>query len=91
MNEKTVAMNRIIFLVLICSLGYFLYFGQRNQENKYEYKKPLTAMRNHLEAMETAVYLGANPKEDAPIVTFNGLDARKHDLLRRATLHALSR
>jgi hypothetical protein len=32
---------------------------------------------------------GMDPKEDAPIVTFHGLNTRKLDLLRRATLHAL--
>ena len=34
----------------------------------HDYKKPVTTMRNHLEAMESAIYMGANPKEDAPIV-----------------------
>ena len=31
----------IIFLVLICSLGYFHYIEQLYQEDKHEYKKPL--------------------------------------------------
>ena len=34
----------------------------------HDYKKPLTAMRNHLDAMESALYMGKDPKEDAPIV-----------------------
>ena len=34
----------------------------------HDYKKPLTTMRNHLAALEGALYLGAHPKEDAPIV-----------------------
>jgi probable F420-dependent oxidoreductase len=34
----------------------------------HDYKKPLTTMRNHLAALEGALYLGAQPKEDAPIV-----------------------
>ena len=33
---------------------------------------------------------GMDPTEDRPIVTFKGLDTVKLDLLRRATLHALS-
>jgi len=34
----------------------------------HEYKKPLTAMRNHLDAMQNALYMGAEPAEEAPIV-----------------------
>ena len=34
----------------------------------HEYKKPLRAMRNYLEAMESALYMGTNPSEPAPIV-----------------------
>ena len=34
----------------------------------HDYKKPVTTMRDHLEAMESAIYMGASPKEDAPIV-----------------------
>jgi probable F420-dependent oxidoreductase len=34
----------------------------------HEYGKPLTAMRNHLDAMEKALYMGKEPTEDAPIV-----------------------
>ncbi len=34
----------------------------------HDYKKPLTTMRNHLDALDSALYMGANPKEDAPIV-----------------------
>ncbi len=34
----------------------------------HEYAKPLTAMRVHLDALDSALYLGANPVEDAPIV-----------------------
>jgi probable F420-dependent oxidoreductase len=34
----------------------------------HTYKKPVTTMRNHLEAMEAAIYMGASAKEDAPIV-----------------------
>lgn len=34
----------------------------------HEYKKPIPAMRGYLDAMEQAVYQGAQPKEKAPIV-----------------------
>ncbi len=34
----------------------------------HEYKKPLTTMRNHLDALESALYMGTEPKEDAPVV-----------------------
>ncbi len=34
----------------------------------HEYAKPLTAMRKHLDALDSALYMGANPVEDAPIV-----------------------
>ncbi len=34
----------------------------------HEYAKPLTAMRKHLDALDSALYLGTNPVEDAPIV-----------------------
>jgi probable F420-dependent oxidoreductase len=34
----------------------------------HEYKKPLTAMRNYLDAMESALYMGKQPPDDAPIV-----------------------
>ncbi len=34
----------------------------------HEYKKPLPAMRGYLEAMEKALYRGAEPEHDAPIV-----------------------
>jgi probable F420-dependent oxidoreductase len=34
----------------------------------HDYKKPLTTMRNYLAAMENALYMGAAPKETAPIV-----------------------
>ncbi len=34
----------------------------------HEYAKPLTAMRKHLDALDSALYMGTNPKEDAPIV-----------------------
>jgi probable F420-dependent oxidoreductase len=34
----------------------------------HDYAKPLTTMRNHLDALDAALYMGANPKEDAPIV-----------------------
>jgi probable F420-dependent oxidoreductase len=34
----------------------------------HDYGKPLTTMRNHLDAMDNALYMGASPKEDAPIV-----------------------
>jgi len=33
---------------------------------------------------------GMDPNQDAPVVTFRGMDARKLDLLQRAALHALS-
>jgi probable F420-dependent oxidoreductase len=38
--------------------------GQRG----HDYGKPLTAMRNYLEAMEKALYMGREPETDAPIV-----------------------
>ena len=34
----------------------------------HEYAKPLTAMRKQLDALDAALYMGTNPKEDAPIV-----------------------
>jgi probable F420-dependent oxidoreductase len=34
----------------------------------HEYGKPLTSMRNYLEAMEKALYMGREPEQDAPIV-----------------------
>jgi probable F420-dependent oxidoreductase len=34
----------------------------------HEYGKPLTSMRNYLEAMEKALYMGPEPEQDAPIV-----------------------
>lgn len=34
----------------------------------HEYKKPLTTMRNFLESMESALYMGTQPKQQAPIV-----------------------
>jgi probable F420-dependent oxidoreductase len=34
----------------------------------HDYTKPVATMRAHLDAMESALYMGANPKEDAPIV-----------------------
>ncbi len=38
--------------------------GQRG----HEYKKPVPAMREYLEAMEKALYMGTPPSEEAPIV-----------------------
>jgi len=35
---------------------------------KHEYGKPLSTMRSYLEAMEQAIYMGAQPAEPAPIV-----------------------
>lgn len=34
----------------------------------HEYAKPLTTMRNYLEAMEKALYMGKEPETDAPIL-----------------------
>jgi probable F420-dependent oxidoreductase len=34
----------------------------------HEYKSPVATMRGYLESMEKAIYQGAQPKEDAPIV-----------------------
>jgi probable F420-dependent oxidoreductase len=34
----------------------------------HEYGRPLSAMRNYLEAMEKALYMGREPEQDAPIV-----------------------
>ena len=34
----------------------------------HDYGKPLTTMRNYLEAVETALYMGCEPEKDAPIV-----------------------
>ena len=38
--------------------------GQRG----HDYKKPLTTMRNYLEAVDKALYMGKQPEHDAPIV-----------------------
>ena len=38
--------------------------GQRG----HEYKKPVTTMRDYLEAMNSALYMGKQPEVDAPIV-----------------------
>jgi probable F420-dependent oxidoreductase len=38
--------------------------GQRG----HDYAKPLTTMRNYLDAMSKALYMGREPEEDAPIV-----------------------
>jgi len=38
--------------------------GQRG----HDYSKPLTTMRNYLDAMSKALYMGREPAEDAPIV-----------------------
>ena len=35
---------------------------------KHEYRKPLTAMREYLEAVEAALYMGMEPVEKAPVV-----------------------
>jgi probable F420-dependent oxidoreductase len=35
---------------------------------KHEYRKPLSAMREYLEAMEGALYMGREPGEKAPVV-----------------------
>ena len=35
---------------------------------KHEYKKPVAAMSDYLEAMQSAFYRGVEPQEDAPIV-----------------------
>jgi probable F420-dependent oxidoreductase len=35
---------------------------------KHEYRKPLTAMREYLEAMEGALYMGREPVEKAPVM-----------------------
>ena len=35
---------------------------------KHEYRKPLSAMREYLEAMEGALYMGREPVEKAPVV-----------------------
>jgi probable F420-dependent oxidoreductase len=34
----------------------------------HEYKKPLSTMRNYLEAMDKALYMGVQPEEEAPVV-----------------------
>lgn len=34
----------------------------------HDYEKPLSTMRAHLDALESALYMGPAPKEDAPIV-----------------------
>jgi len=34
----------------------------------HDYKKPLTTMRNFLDALDSALYMGATPAEQAPIV-----------------------
>ena len=38
------------------------------QVRGHDYKKPLSTMRAHLEAMEAALYMGKEPESDAPIV-----------------------
>lgn len=38
------------------------------RQRGHEYGKPLSAMRNYLEAMEKALYMGREPEIDAPIV-----------------------
>jgi probable F420-dependent oxidoreductase len=46
----------------------------------HSYGKPVTTMREHLDAMEAALYLGKQPAEDAPIV----LAALRDRMLRLA-------
>ncbi len=38
------------------------------RQRGHDYGKPLTTMRNYLEAMEKALYMGREPEHDAPIV-----------------------
>jgi probable F420-dependent oxidoreductase len=38
------------------------------KQRGHEYAKPLTTMRNYLEAMQKALYMGPEPEHDAPIV-----------------------
>ena len=38
------------------------------RQRGHDYGKPLTTMRNYLEAMEKALYMGREPAQDAPIV-----------------------
>lgn len=46
----------------------------------HDYTKPLSTMRNHLEATEAALYMGKEPEADAPIV----LGALRDGMLRLA-------
>jgi probable F420-dependent oxidoreductase len=39
-----------------------------SRQRGHDYGKPLTTMRNYLEAMEKALYMGREPEHDAPIV-----------------------
>ncbi|MGH0030240.1 MAG: TIGR03620 family F420-dependent LLM class oxidoreductase [Myxococcota bacterium] len=45
---------------------------------KHEYGKPVTTMRNYLERMESAIYMGTKPAEPAPIL----LAALRKNMLR---------
>ena len=38
------------------------------KQRGHDYGKPLSTMRNYLEAMDKALYMGRQPEEDAPIV-----------------------
>ncbi len=50
----------------------------------HDYGKPLSAMRNYLEAVEKALYMGCEPETDAPIV----LGALRDKMLRLAATAA---
>jgi probable F420-dependent oxidoreductase len=39
-----------------------------SNQRGHDYGKPLTTMRNYLEAVDKALYMGTQPKNDAPIV-----------------------
>ena len=51
-----------------------------NRVRGHTYGKPVTTMREHLDAMDAAIYLGKNPAEEAPIV----LAALRDRMLRLA-------
>jgi probable F420-dependent oxidoreductase len=46
----------------------------------HDFGKPVTTMRNYLEAMEEALYMGPEPAQDAPIV----IAALRHNMLKLA-------
>ena len=54
------------------------------KQRGHEYGKPLTTMRNYLEAMNSALYMGVPPEEEAPIV----IGALRDKMLALSASHA---